>query len=78
MKRGRSFYIVYPKYVFKGTEKDRRALLTKLIYKGIRNNEDIRPLINVPVAEFMKPTEKNNRPVTQSLELTEANIVRTA
>jgi hypothetical protein len=53
LEGGAAYYLVNPRYVFKGKESDRMKLIKKLIENRLIEGLPIDALIDIPVAEFM-------------------------
>ncbi|MEI7508015.1 MAG: replication/maintenance protein RepL [Flavobacterium sp.] len=48
-------YVVNPKYVYKGTQKDRIEILNDLLKNHLKYEFDIQSLLNVPISEIEIP-----------------------
>ena len=68
--KNRGYYIINPKYAFKGTETYRKTLIKSIIEKRLSNHLPIDMLLDVPVEEIivrkddieeiLVPVEENN------------------
>lgn len=54
-KNTTSLYVVNPKYVYKGTQKDRIEILNDLFENHLKYEIDIQALLNVPISEIKTP-----------------------
>gem|GEM_PF-2083446 len=64
--RNSTFYIVNPKYLFKGSEFKRKRLLEKIILERIDKGQSLLHLIDRPEDEFFQSTKEESKRTAKS------------